>query len=216
MYDMKKVFIASFLVLGVLSSAQLKKKKKVYRKPYKTTTVQKKVVQEVKTVKDSIISHPIVEAPIVKEEPKEEPYMASVKKLEKQRGWISNRNSYVSRGVWGFLKGVYSGNNKIYIVIELENKTNINYDLETITFITKVVDKSEKDLQGEDKVLAPIWQTELETLSKKAKQKMIFVFDKFTLAENKSLMFVMDEKEGERTLQIPISSKYVNGAEFIK
>ena len=209
MYDMKKVFITSFLVLGVLSSAQLKKKKKVYSKPYKTTTVQKKVVQEVKTVKDSI-------APIVKEEPKEDPYMASVKKLEKQRGWISNRNSYVSRGVWGFLKGVYSGNNKIYIVIELENKTNINYDLETITFITRVVDKSEKDLQGEDKVLTPIWQTELETLSKKAKQKMIFVFDKFTLAENKSLMFVMDEKEGERTLQIPISSKYVNGAEFIK
>ncbi|MDV4099081.1 hypothetical protein CMT22_17805 [Elizabethkingia anophelis] len=213
---MKKLFIASFLAVGIFASAQQKKKKKVYHKPYKTTTVQKNTVQEVKPIKDSIISPSVIETLNVKEEPKEEAYLNSVKKLEKKRGWVSNRNSYVSRGVWGYMKGVYSGNNKMYVMIELENKTNINYDVETITFITKVTDNSEKDLKNEDKVLTPIWQTEFETLSKKSKQKLIFVFDKFTLAENKDLIFVMDEKDGERTLRIPIAAKYVNGAEYIK
>ncbi|UTG66824.1 DUF4138 domain-containing protein (plasmid) [Elizabethkingia anophelis] len=215
---MRRFALSILLVSGVLVSAQVKKKN--YKKVKSTKSIlQKKAVSQ-DSKKDTLIVQPVSESLTVKtveeiKEDKDQAYMNAVKKLEKNRGWISNRNSYGSRGVWVFLKGVWSGHNKIFIMAELQNSTNINYDIETITFLGQPVSKDHKDLQNDDKPYIPIWQTDFQSLAKKSKQKMIFVFDKFTISEKSVLMMTVDEHDGERSIKVPIYSKYINGAEYI-
>lgn len=214
---MNKSILALLLPLSILASAQQTKKKG--KKKTLTKTVQKAVPITKDTtalaVPSNIKTNQII-TPAPEPVKVDDSYLNSVKKLEKTRGWISNRNSYGNRGIWGFVKGVYSGQEKIYIVLQIENKTNINYDVESITFITKPRAKDGNNITADEKNYTPIWQTEFSKLEKKASKKLIFVFDKFTIAESKILVASISELDGERTLDLIIKPEYINGAEYIK
>ena len=221
---MKRTLIALFLITGVLGFSQTTKKK-VYKKPVKkvykkkTTAAPKKVA----TV-EPILEVPKEEAPrkieIVKEvapiEPEVKDYEITAQKVLKKSGWIKNRNSFYVRGIEGFVKGVYSGSGKVYVLIELANRTNISYDIESAVFITAPTKKADKEIEQEEKVFQPIWTNQPETLQKKETKKLVYAFDKFTIADNKKLLFVMNEVDGERTLTLEIKPDYIINAEFIK
>lgn len=134
----------------------------------------------------------------------------------KKSGWIKNRNSFYVRGIEGFVKGVYSGSGKVYVLIELANRTNISYDIESAVFITAPTKKADKEIEQEEKVFQPIWTNQPVTLQKKETKKLVYAFDKFTIADNKKLLFVMNEVDGERTLTLEIKPDYIINAEFIK
>ena len=221
---MKRTLIALFLITGVLGFSQTTKKK-VYKKPVKkvykkkTTAAPKKVA----TV-EPILEVPKEEAPrkieIVKEvapiEPEVKDYEITAQKVLKKSGWIKNRNSFYVRGIEGFVKGVYSGSGKVYVLIELANRTNISYDIESAVFITAPTKKADKEIEQEEKLFQPIWSNQPEALQKKETKKLVYAFDKFTIADNKKLLFVMNEVDGERTLTLEIKPDYIINAEFIK
>ena len=108
----------------------------------------------------------------------------------KKSGWIKNRNSFYVRGIEGFVKGVYSGSGKLYVLIELANRTNISYDIESAVFITAPTKKANKEIEQEEKVFQPIWSNQPEALQKKETKKLVYAFDKFTIADNKKLLFI--------------------------
>jgi predicted transcriptional regulator len=221
---MKRTLIVLFLITGVLGFSQTTKKK-VYKKPVKkvykkkTTAAPKKVA----TV-EPILEVPKEEAPrkieIVKEvapiEPEVKDYEITAQKVLKKSGWIKNRNSFYVRGIEGFVKGVYSGSGKVYVLIELANRTNISYDIESAVFITAPTKKADKEIEQEEKLFQPIWSNQPEALQKKETKKLVYAFDKFTIADNKKLLFVMNEVDGERTLTLEIKPDYIINAEFIK
>lgn len=221
---MKRTLIALFLITGVLGFSQTTKKK-VYKKPVKkvykkkTTAAPKKVA----TV-EPILEVPKEEAPrkieIVKEvapiEPEVKDYEITAQKVLKKSGWIKNRNSFYVRGIEGFVKGVYSGSGKLYVLIELANRTNISYDIESAVFITAPTKKANKEIEQEEKLFQPIWSNQPEALQKKETKKLVYAFDKFTIADNKKLLFIMNEIDGERTLTLDIKPDYIINAEFIK
>lgn len=151
------------------------------------------------------------------QEIKVEDYIKPVNRLEKRNGWITNRNSYVNRGIWGYIKGVYSGQNKIYIMLEIKNTTNIPYDLESITFVTKTNRKHNGgEVVANDSAFTPIWQTDISRLGRKTSRKLIFVFDKFTIPESKDLVASIYETEGERTVDVNIKADYIINAKYIQ
>ncbi|MCT3649879.1 DUF4138 domain-containing protein [Elizabethkingia anophelis] len=221
---MRKIILTGLALLSISMSAQMKKK--TYKKSTKgKKTVVKKTAHKIPIVQDStaVISNIVtpVSQPVQAEAKtnqsqatEEEVYMPLVKKLENKKGWISNRNSYGNRGVWAYLKGVWSGKEKIFIMVEMQNTTNINYDIEVISFEKRSIDedKGSKDLNKE---VPAIWQTDFSKIMKKSKQKLIFVFDKFTVSEKSVLQMTIQEQDGERIIIVPIASKYINGAEYI-
>lgn len=223
---MKKIAISIFIVGSVLCYSQTTKKKS-YKKPVKKTYVKKKatpkpvataVVEAPKQeeVKAEVITEPaVVEEPTVTVVAEKSDYEKTAEKLLKQKGWINNRNSYLVRGVEGFVKGVYSGNGKIFVMLEVSNRSNINYDIQNISFITSPIKKKGVDFDTEEKIFLPIWSNQPEFIGKKAKQKLVFVFDKFTIGENKTLNAVIDENEGERNLKLEIKPAYILEAEYI-
>ena len=146
----------------------------------------------------------------------QEQYEVIAKKIIQKNGWINNRNSAFVRGIEGYVKGVYVNDGKLYVLIEVANRTNINYDIEAISFITDPIQVRNRQIAAEEKIFSPIYSIQTETIAKKSKEKLVFVFDKFTISDNKNLLFVMSEIDGERTLTLEVKPKYIVGAEYVK
>ncbi|MBD8019062.1 DUF4138 domain-containing protein [Kaistella pullorum] len=211
---MKKQLILICMVLSVLSYAQ-QSKRKVYKKPVKKTI--KKSVPKSNSTSIPVVPEQAAETtpplPEIVEPPKHE---ATAQRLQAKAGWIKNRNSSVVRGIEGYVKGVYVGEGKVYVLIEVANRTNINYDVESVSFITSPIQVKNRQIEAEEKVFTPVYAIQPESIAKKSNQKLVYVFDKFTIADNKNLMFIMTEVDGERTLSLDIKPKYIVGAEYVK
>jgi hypothetical protein len=228
---MKKKLLLAFLLFGFLGFAQ-QTKKKTYKKPVKkSTTVKKKTtvkkpiavveaeskLEEVKPIaeeKKEVVAE-VVQQPLAQEVVKED-YEITAERVLKKGGWIKNRNSALVRGIEGFVKGVYVGNGKLYVLLEIANRTNINYDVESVSFITSPIQTGRRQLETEEKIFVPIWSNQPENFSKKSSKKLVYVFEKFNISDNKTMLFIMNEIDGERTLTLEIKPKYIINADAIR
>lgn len=209
-------FLTAFLLFGFLGFAQ-QTKKKTYKKPVKKTTSVKKtepeqtaaVEQEVKLVEE------VVQEP-VKTETARENYEITADRVLRKGGWIKNRNSALVRGIEGFVKGVYVGNGKLFVLLEIANRTNIDYDVESVSFITSPIQTDRRQLETEEKIFSPIWSNQPENFSKKSTKKVVYAFEKFNISDNKTMLFIMNEIDGERTLTLEIKPKYIINADIIR
>lgn len=218
---MKRGLIVIGMLFGIFGYAQ-KSTQKIYKKP-----VKKNVKKTVPTTSNKVATAVVVDTPVVQsieklveknEQEAENPeqYEVIAQKIIKKNGWIKNRNSAFVRGIEGFVKGVYVGGSKVYVLIEVANRTNINYDVESISFITSPVQVKDRQIEAEEKIFSPIYTIQTESIAKKSREKLLFVFDKFTISDNKNLLFIMSEIDGERTLSLDIKPKYIIGAEYVK
>lgn len=228
---MKKNLLLTFLLFGFLGFAQ-QTEKKTYKKPVKkSTTVKKKTtvkkpiavveaeskLEEVKPIaeeKKEVVAE-VVQQPLAQEVVKED-YEITAERVLKKGGWIKNRNSALVRGIEGFVKGVYVGNGKLYVLLEIANRTNINYDVESVSFITSPIQTGRRQLETEEKIFVPIWSNQPENFSKKSSKKLVYVFDKFNISDDKTMLFIMNEIDGERTLTLEIKPKYIINADAIR
>ena len=144
-----------------------------------------------------------------------EKHIAISEKILMKKGWINNRNSFYTRGMLGFIKGIYSGDKKIFVLTEFRNNTNINYDIESISFLSNPVKNSVKQIEADEKIYVPIYQTEAEIINKKSTKRIVFAFEKFTISDDKNIILIMNELEGERTISLEIKPQYISKAEFI-
>lgn len=225
---MKKNLVFVFLLIGILGFSQSTKKKVYKKKPVKKSyskkpVVKKEITKEIVEVKEGSTVEQVVEPVKVETAivenivPAEKPtYEVLAEKVLKEKGWINNRNSVLVNGVEGFVKGVYSGNGKIFFLLEVANRSNINYDVESAVFITSPIEKNGKTIDTEEKTFIPIFSNQPESFNKKSKQRLVYVFDKFTIAGDKTLLFVMNEIDGERTLTLEIKPKYILEANSTK
>ena len=206
------------MLFGIFGYAQ-KSTQKIYKKPVKKSlkkTVSKKAASPI--IVDAPVEQSIEKVAEKNEQEADNPeqYEIIAQKIIKKNGWIKNRNSAFVRGIEGFVKGVYVGGGKVYVLIEVANRTNINYDVESISFITSPVQVKDRRIEAEEKIFSPIYAIQTESIAKKSREKLLFVFDKFTISDNKNLLFIMSEIDGERTLSLDIKPKYIVGAEYVK
>lgn len=216
--NMKRVLIVIGMLFSIFGYSQ-KSNQKIYKKPVKKSlkkTVTKKAVTPI--VVDAPVEQSVEKVAEKNEQKAENPeqYEIIAQKIIKKNGWIKNRNSAFVRGIEGFVKGVYVGGGKVYVLIEVANRTNINYDVESISFITSSVQVKDRQIEAEEKIFSPIYAIQTESIAKKSREKLLFVFDKFTISDNKNLLFIMSEIDGERTLSLDIKPKYIVGAEYVK
>jgi len=155
-------------------------------------------------------------APVIATATAPDDYIQTANKLKNKNGWINNRNSDFVQGIGGYVKGVYETKSHIYIMIELRNTTDVNYGIKSILFISNLIRYGKKPLRSDEQFYTPIWRTNLSVLEKKSKQKLIFVFNKFTIDDKKNLLFIMEETQGERTLILQIKQEHIAGAKHVK
>lgn len=234
---MKKLILTMFTLISILGYSQQTKKKVYKKKPVKKSYSTKKVVKksnattskavpEIKVAKITEVEEPIKKEIIEISQPvKEEKadYITLAEKISKKTGSINNRNSVLYKGVEAYIKGVYSGSGKIYFLVEVQNRSNIPYEIESISFNSPepIVDKNIIDIASdrtkvEELNFIPIWDNRPDKFERKSKNKIVFVFDKFTISDKRNLVMLVKETEGERELELKIKNKFLNNAEYIK
>lgn len=121
-----------------------------------------------------------------------------------------------SFGIQYLLKGIYIHNGKYYFHTELKNSSNVPFQIDFITF--KVVDKKiAKRTVIQERTLTPlrIYKTQ-ETLFGKATQQNVFLFDQFTIADDKKLVIEIFEINGGRQQIMEVENLDLVRARLIK
>ncbi|MDM1353262.1 MULTISPECIES: conjugative transposon protein TraN [Myroides] len=118
---------------------------------------------------------------------------AIVKKNEKELN-IKSKNY----GVEARLKSIYTQDGKLYFHIFINNKSNLPYTVDYISF--KIKDRrTSKRTTIQEVTLKPIRNySDFQTIDSHSKQDNVFMLDQFTLSDKQVLVIEINEKYGVR------------------
>lgn len=101
-------------------------------------------------------------------------------------------------GIQYLLKGIYTHNGLLYFHMQLNNSSNVPFDIDYITF--KIVDKKiAKRTAIQEQIILPLRAYNNVTLvNGKRNERTVFTLPKFTIPDEKHLLVEIHEKEGGR------------------
>ena len=125
----------------------------------------------------------------------------------KQRiGRIKKRNE----GIVLSVQNIVFDKDELYFVIQVENKSSLDYDL---NFLKLSVETRKK---GKKKSLQRLYQEPLFKYNLPAKVKenetvrLVYVLPKFSISNDRRAVIELNEKNGERNLKLKISHRFIN------
>lgn len=119
------------------------------------------------------------------------------------------RIGLISKKMFLYVGGIYVFDNKLYFKVHLKNVSSVPYDVDYYQFIIKNVKTGlSKSVSPRAEKVIPVhvMEPENKTVGKDEILTIIYVFEKFTISENKKLYIEFWEKNGDRNLEIPIES----------
>ena len=126
-----------------------------------------------------------------------------------------NQIGSMSFGIQYLLKGIYTHNGLLYFYTQINNSSNVPFDLDFITF--KIVDKKVmKRTPIQETVIFPIRAFNYVTrVGGKSSERTVFALDKFTIPEDKELVVELNEKNGGRHQRFFVESSDIVGANVV-
>ncbi|WP_134344419.1 DUF4138 domain-containing protein [Flavobacterium psychrophilum] len=107
------------------------------------------------------------------------------------------------------LENVCYFDSKIYISINISNNSNIDYNINYIKSYVRQSKESKSSNQYLEKNPVEIYNTS-RVIKGGADKKMIFIYDQFTIDDNKALVFELNEANGERNQTLFIPNYIIN------
>lgn len=110
------------------------------------------------------------------------------------------------------LKGVFVWDNVMFFHLYMDNRSNIDYDVDFLRFYIR--DKSKvKRTASQEIALKPIYIHGTPTpLKGRSEKHLVFAFQKFTIPDAKNLIVEVFEMNGGRNLAISITNKTIVNA----
>ncbi len=124
---------------------------------------------------------------------------------------IASRNF----GVEALVRGIYIHGNILYLHTQIENPSNIAYDIDFIRF--KVVDKRVvRRTAIQETSLDPVRSyNDVRVVAGRTTQRHVFAFEKFTIPDDKVLVVEIYERGGGRHQSFTIKNTDIIGAGLI-
>lgn len=139
-----------------------------------------------------------------------------VEKVFLQKGWLKSHNKATYKKVEVKLKGIYVNKDKLFFLFDLENKSNLKYEVNNMTFITISKKKNKKTVGAEEQEYLPMYfYKDLNFIVPNGSKRVVAVFQKFTLNGEKNLEITLSEKDGERVVRLKIKTDFIINAEKI-
>lgn len=106
------------------------------------------------------------------------------------------------------IPNIYVKDNLMYLKIRVENQSNINYDMDYIRFFI-TDEKVAKQTSRQELEILPlyIYNEPLRQVKGNEFVEKVFVFQKFTIPNDKTVRTVIGEKNGGRTLNFKLKNK---------
>ena len=121
-------------------------------------------------------------------------------------GRIKKRNSGIALSV----ENIVFHKEALYFVIEIENASTLDYDLDFLKFYTQTRQQGKKkSIQKLE--IAPLYIHRLPVkIPEQQSRRMVFVFPKFSLTKDKQLVLELKERNGERAVTLKIKPRFIN------
>lgn len=113
------------------------------------------------------------------------------------------------------LSGIYISNDIIYFKIELQNHSNINYEIEMLRFFIRDQIKSKRTASQEIEI-QPIYKLgDISIVKEQSKKTLVYALPKFTIPDRKYLSIQLMEKNGSRHLHLNMLNRSLVKAKSI-
>jgi len=112
-----------------------------------------------------------------------------------------------SSGVKFLLNGIYIDSDILYFQLEVDNKTNINYDFESLNFFTKDLKQDKRTAVQEIQQTPIMIYNDSEFVNGKTNLSFVVALQKFTIPDKKELVIQLMEKNGGRKLSLKIRNR---------
>ncbi|RFN58986.1 DUF4138 domain-containing protein [Marixanthomonas ophiurae] len=160
------------------------------------------------------------EKPIVKDsvlvESSEELVDNSTYYYQKFCSYLLNRKQRIARikkrneGIILTVENIVFDKDELYFVIEIENNSTLDYDLNFLNLSIETRQKGKrKSLQRLYK--EPIYKHNLPSKIKENEMaRFVYVLPKFSLSDDRRAILELNEKDGERNIEMKLSHRYIN------
>jgi len=121
-------------------------------------------------------------------------------------GTIQKRNE----GIVLRINNIVFDKEELYFVIQIENKSTLDYDL---NFLNLSVETRQK---GKKKSLQKLFQEPVfkynlpQRITEGKVVRLVYIMPKFSIGNDRRLIVELNEKNGERDLKLKMSHKYIN------
>ena len=113
------------------------------------------------------------------------------------------------------LKGLYIQNDVLYFQLQVDNLSNVSYDIDALSFVIKDKQKGKRTATQETP-LQPLYTTGVQqSIGANAKRDIIIALPKFTLPDNKYLLISITEKNGGRNLSLHVKDRHLLKAKIL-
>lgn len=110
------------------------------------------------------------------------------------------------------LSGVYIKDNILYYQLEMQNNSNISYDIAQLRFFIRDKKKTKRTASQELEQKPVLIHGNATVIHEQSKQNLVVALEKFTIPDKKELVIQLMEKKGGRHLQLKLSNKIIVGA----
>ena len=126
-----------------------------------------------------------------------------------------NQIGSMSFGIQYLLKGIYTHDGLLYFYTQINNSSNVPFDLDFITF--KIVDKKVmKRTAIQETVIFPIRAFNYVTrVGGKSSERTVFAMDKFTIPDDKEFVVELNEKNGSRHQRFVVQNNDIVRAKLV-
>jgi conjugative transposon TraN protein len=105
------------------------------------------------------------------------------------------------------LEGLYIKDEVIYCQIQLENQSNINYDIGQFRFFIRDEKRSKRTAFQEIEIKPLYIYGDTSVIKGQSKNMVVFAFPRFTIPDKKFLCIQLMEKNGGRHLQLKVQNR---------
>ena len=107
------------------------------------------------------------------------------------------------------LSGIYITNDILYFKLEVQNRSNISYDIEMLRFFIKDEIKSKRTASQEIEIQPVYISGDTSVVKEQSKNILVYSLPKFTIPDKKFLSIQLIEKNGGRHLHLNILNRSI-------
>lgn len=113
------------------------------------------------------------------------------------------------------VNGIYASEDLIFIQFELENRSNLKYDIDQLRIFVKDQKKSKRTATQEIEVVPVYVFGNQQSINALSSQTVVFVVPKFNIPDQKYVTVQMLEKNGGRNLELRVRNSLLMAAKTV-
>lgn len=119
-------------------------------------------------------------------------------------------------GIRFAVQGFFIHDDVIYCSLEIENRTNISYDIGQLRFFIRDQQKAKRTATQEIEVTPVLTENFIAAIKGSTTQDIVFALPKFTIPDKKYLAIQLMEKNGGRQLEVHVKNRQLIRAKLLR